>query len=133
MNGTVPHLRGRCSKSISLRNYLETVLFRDSTKRKSIALLACIVLGCAFVAVPVVHKHAPTQQVPLQEYDASCFFVKAEKNSVRGPSQQMMVCIALLLFFTVLLPLVERRTEADIPVRSLFTRNVTPPRAPPSI
>jgi len=96
-----------------------------------IALVACIVLGSAFFVVPYVHKHVATQQVPLQDYDASCYFAKAEKNSVRAPSQQMMVCVAFLLFFTVLLPLIERRTEAHISVRSLFTRNVQPPRAPP--
>lgn len=106
-------------------------MFQDIIKLKSIALLACIVLGCAFVVVPLVHKHAPTQHVPLEDYDASCYFAKAEKNSVRAPSQQIVACVVFLLFVTVLLPFVERSTEEDIPVRSLFTRNVQPPRAPP--
>jgi hypothetical protein len=106
-------------------------LFRKNNRRKIIALLSCIVLGSAFFVVPYVHNHASTQQVPLQDYDASCFFVKAEKNSFRAPSQQMTLCVALLLFFTILLPFIERRTEADILVRSLFSRNVQSPRAPP--
>jgi len=101
------------------------------TTRMIIALVACLVLGSAFFVVPYVHKHVPTQQVPLQDYDASCYFVKAEKNSVRGPSQQVVACVVFLLFVTVLLPFIERRTEAHIPVHSLFTRNVQPPRAPP--
>jgi hypothetical protein len=104
----------------------------NTTTRMIIALVACIVLGSAFFVVPYVHKHASTtQQVPLQDYDASCYFVKAEKNSFRAPSQQVMVCVSFLLFFTVLLPLIERRTEKVISVRSIFTRNVQPPRAPP--
>ena len=107
-------------------------MFLKNNRRKIIALLMCIVLGSAFFVVPYVHKHASTtQQVPLEDYDASCYFVKAEKNSVRAPSPQTMVCVSLLLFFTILLPFIERRTEADILVRSLFTRNVQPPRAPP--
>jgi hypothetical protein len=89
------------------------------------------VFGSAFFVVPYVHKHAPNQQVPLQDYDASCYFAKAEKNSVRAPSQQLLACVSLLLFVTVLVPLIERRTEAVIQVRSLFTRRVQPPRAPP--
>jgi hypothetical protein len=107
------------------------VMKKKTTTRTITAVLACLVLGCAFFAVPVVHKHVPTQQVPLQDYDASCYFAKAEKNSLRGPSQQVMVCVAFLLFFTVILPFIERRTEVDISVRSLFTRNVQSPRAPP--
>jgi hypothetical protein len=96
------------------------------------ALVACIVLSSAFFVVPYVHKHASTaQQVPLQDYDASCYFAKAEKISVRTPSPQIVACVVFLLFVTVLLPFIERRTEANIPVRSLFTRNVQPPRAPP--
>jgi hypothetical protein len=104
----------------------------NTTTRMITALVACIVLGSAFFVVPYIHKHASTtQQVPLEDYDASCYFVKAEKNSVRAPSQQTMVCVSLLLFFTMMLPFIERRTEADISVRSFFTRNVQPPRAPP--
>ena len=103
----------------------------NTTTRMITALVVCIVFGSAFFVVPYVHKHASTQQVPLQDYDASCYFVKAEKNSFRAPSQQMTLCVALLLLFTILLPFIERRTEADILVRSLFSRNVQPPRAPP--
>ena|GEM_PF-1112489 len=104
----------------------------NTTIRMITALVVCIVFGSAFFVVPYIHKHASTtQQVPLQDYDASCYFVKAEKNSVQAPSQQMMLCVSLLLFFTILLPFIERRTETDILVRSLFTRNVQPPRAPP--
>ena len=96
------------------------------------ALIVCIVFGTAFFVVPFVHKHDATQLVPLEEYDASCFFAKAEKNSVRAPSQQLVACVALLLFFTILLPFVGRRTETVILVRSVSTRTVQPPRAPPS-
>jgi len=104
----------------------------NATARVVTALIACLVFGSAFFVAPYVHKHAPTQQVPLQEYDASCYFVKAEKNSLRAPSQQLVACVALLLFFTFLLPCIGRRPETVILVRSLFTRTVQPPRAPPS-
>jgi hypothetical protein len=105
---------------------------RNIAIRTLTAVVACLVLGSAFFIAPYVHKHTPTQQVPLQDYDASCYFVKAEKNSMRGPSQQFLACAAVLLFFTVLLPCVERRSEKVILVRSLFTRKVQSPRAPPS-
>jgi len=108
------------------------IMKMKSTTRMITALVACLVLASAFFIVPYVHKHAATtQQVPLQDYDASCYFVKAEKISVRAPSQQVVACVVFLLFVTVMLPFVERRTEVNIPVRSLFTRNVQPPRAPP--
>ena len=60
VNGDVPICGVRDSENSNLRNYLETVLFRDTTRREIIALLACIVLGSAFVVVPYVHKHAST-------------------------------------------------------------------------
>ena len=104
---------------------------RKTTIRMITALVACLVFGSAFFVAPYVHKHEATQQVPLQDYDASCHFVQAEKNTVRAPSQQIVACVVFLLFVTVLLPHIERRKEADIPVRSLFTRKVQPPRAPP--
>jgi hypothetical protein len=105
---------------------------RKTTIRMITVLVACIVLGSAFFVAPYVHHHdEATQQVPLQDYDASCNFVKAEKNSMRAPSQQIVACVVFLLFVTVLLPITRRRKEADIPVRSLYTRNVQPPRAPP--
>ena len=105
---------------------------KKTTIRMITALIACLVFAGAFFVVPYVHKHDATEQVPLQEYDASCFFAKAEKNSVRAPSQQLVACVALLLFFTILLPFVGRRTETVILVRSVSTRTVQPPRAPPS-
>ncbi len=100
--------------------------------RTIIALLACLMIGWAFVAVPVVHKHQPTQQVPLQDYDASCSFIKSEKVSQGTISQYLMACVCLLLFFITLRPLVERLAHADVPIRSIFTKKVTPPRAPPA-
>lgn len=97
--------------------------------------MACLALGCAFVAVPVVHKHAPTQQVPLQEYDASCCFLKAGKI-FSGKSSQFtlagMYVVPLLLFFMTLQPVVRLRIESDAAIRSIFTRKVAPPRAPPA-
>ena len=61
------------------KNYGEAAVVQKNTSRIIIALLTCLMLGCAFVAVPFVHKHSLAEQVPLQDYDASCFFVKAEK------------------------------------------------------
>jgi len=105
---------------------------RTISPRTIVALFACIMLGCAFVAAPFVHKHEPTQQVPLQDYDASCSFIKSEKVSQATTTQHLAVCVLLLLFFIPLQPLVERLAQADVPIRSIFTKKVTPPRAPPA-
>jgi hypothetical protein len=107
---------------------------RTISTRTIIALLACLMIGWAFVAVPVVHKHQPTQQVPLQDYDASCCFLKAGKVSSGNTSQYALVCVymLLLLFFIALQPPVGRCVEENVAVRSIFTKRVTPPRAPPT-
>ncbi len=87
------------------------------------------------MSLPVVHKHQTTQQVPLQDYDAACCFLKAGKISAGNSSQYALVSVymlSLLLFFIALQPLVLRRVEETIPVRSIYTRKVTPPRAPPA-
>jgi hypothetical protein len=105
---------------------------RNISTRTIVALLACLMVGWAFTAVPLVHKHQPTQQVPLQDYDASCSFIKSEKVSQGTTTQHLAVCVFLLLFFTTLQPLVERLAQADVPIRSIFTKKVTPPRAPPA-
>ena len=92
-------------------------------------------IGWAFMAAPFVHKHQPTQHVPLQNYDASCCFLKSGKIFSGKSNQHALVSVymlSLLLFFIALQPLVERLAEADVPIRSIFTKRVTPPRAPPT-
>lgn len=107
-------------------------MVQNNTSRSIIALLTCLMLGCAFVAVPFVHKHSLTEQVPLKDYDASCFFVKAEKSFAGGPSQVLVACVGLLLLFMALQPLVQRCPDTAAPTRSIFTRTVQSPRAPPA-
>jgi len=103
-----------------------------SFTRIVIALFSCMMLFCAFAAAPLVHKHSATEKVPLQDYDASCSFVKAEKGSTAAPTQHLLACVSLLIFFIALQPLVMRRTDDGMTVRGLFTRKVQPPRAPPA-
>jgi hypothetical protein len=105
---------------------------RTISTRTIIALFACIMIGWAFAVVPLVHKHESTQQVPLQDYDASCSFIKCEKFSQGTTTQYLPACVCLLLFFVTLQQLVERLAQADVPIRSIFTKKVTPPRAPPA-
>jgi hypothetical protein len=107
---------------------------RAISTRSIIALLACLMVGWAFVSLPVVHKHQPAQQVPLQDYDASCCFLKAGKISSGNASQYALVSVCMLsvLLFIALQPLVGRLAQEDVPLRSIFTRKVTPPRAPPA-
>ncbi|MBN2107887.1 MAG: hypothetical protein JW832_10725 [Deltaproteobacteria bacterium] len=102
------------------------------TRIKLIAFFACMMFVCAFAAAPLVHKHSATEQVPLQDYDASCSFVKAEKGSAGGPTQQLLACFCLLLLFIPLQHIVVRRRDAAAPVLSIFTRKVQAPRAPPA-
>ncbi|MBN2106862.1 MAG: hypothetical protein JW832_05495 [Deltaproteobacteria bacterium] len=97
-----------------------------------IALFSCAMLLCAFAAAPLMHKHSATEQVPLQDYDASCSFVKAEKGSAGTQTQNLLACISLLIFFIALQPLVMRRIDDGMAVRSIFTRKVQTPRAPPA-
>jgi hypothetical protein len=108
---------------------------RIISTRTIIALLACLMVGWAFTAVPLVHKHQPTQQVPLQDYDASCCFLKSGKIYSGNASQYALVSVymlSLLLFFITLQPLFGRLAQEDVPVRIIFTRKATPPRAPPA-
>lgn len=97
-----------------------------------VALITCIALGCAFAAAPLVHKHMPTQQVPLKDYDASCSFLKAEKGTAGGSAQLLVACVGLLLMFLAAQPVIGRRYETAAPACSIFTRKVQPPRAPPA-
>jgi len=97
-----------------------------------IALFSCMMLFCAFAAAPLVHKHSVTEQVPLKDYDASCSFVKAEKGSSGAASQVLLVCVSLSIFFIASQPLVMRCTDDGMTVRSIFTRKVQTPRAPPA-
>jgi hypothetical protein len=103
-----------------------------SFTRIVIALFSCMMLFCAFAAAPLVHKHSATEKVPLQDYDASCSFVKAEKGSTVAPAQHLLACVCLITFFIVLQPLVLRRTDDGMTVHSIFTRTVHTPRAPPA-
>jgi hypothetical protein len=102
------------------------------TRIKLIAFVACIMLACAFVTAPLMHKHSATEQVPLKDYDATCSFVKAEKCSSGSTSQVLLACAWLMTFCIVLQPLVMRRTDDGMPVRSIFIRKVQAPRAPPA-
>jgi hypothetical protein len=91
-----------------------------------------MMLSCAFIAAPLVHKHFPSHQSAANDYDASCVFVKAEKSSSGAQSQPLLACMCQLLFFIALQPLVSRRTDTAEAVRSIFTRKVQTPRAPPA-
>lgn len=129
------HRRRSCGRGMIDRSAAAWYLLSMQTKHRTriiVALLTCIVLGCAFAAAPLVHKHMPTEQVPLKDYDATCSFIKAEKGAAGGLCQLLVACVGLLLMFLAPQPVIGRRYETAAPAYSIFTRKVQPPRAPPA-
>jgi hypothetical protein len=107
-------------------------LYERKTRQTITALFACIMFACAFAAAPLVHKHFPSHQGAAHDYDASCSWIKTEKNN-RDPSAQQLFAIAPLLFFLVAFFAVTfRRAEPPLRLTPRYTTSYPITRAPPA-
>ena len=79
-------------------------MYASKTRQTVIALFAGILFTCAFASMPYVHKHFPSHQGAADDYDASCSWVKTEKNIRVSPLQQLLALAPLTFFlFTAVL------------------------------
>jgi len=96
------------------------------------ALFACMMLTCAVAAIPLVHKHFPSHQAAANEQDASCSWVKTEKNYRDSSIQQFLAFTPLLLFFVALIVITFHRTEDPVFLSDPCKISCRITRAPPA-